>query len=425
MAKSHIVREIIESVRRASPKGGFVKKVSGKWFDVGERARREKTGQQIRDLLHTQYRSSTKSKAMTRKRLRKSHSENSATRVNTEAAVASVMASRTGTLPARIVTLDSETSPDSAAAAARSAMARQAHFRRNSESDLSAVANRDRSTQMASFDLTREASEATYDGLHRLREAEVSFSNPMNRMTMHMGSNMNSMNMNQSSMNMNQSSMGMSMGMSTQGWGSMAGVNSDTFPSVQQPGAGLMQPTTQPHFSSMLQQSQPASIMSQHNAYGGISQASFVPPLGPIPGSHFDGQPHFGMDNSFRPQNNFAYSSAAFNSPAVMMQGQANPMQAYISSNTRPHDNTNYNQEMMFQRTGRMVRPIPPEEGDPLLLPVDSFQADSNMFKEGSGLRGCHMQQPQHDDHQDEESEKSFEEAIDNIYTVETPSKRL
>ena len=39
--KSKIVRDIIESVRRASPSGGFVKQVNGRWWDVGERARRE------------------------------------------------------------------------------------------------------------------------------------------------------------------------------------------------------------------------------------------------------------------------------------------------------------------------------------------------------------------------------------------------
>ena len=36
MAKSQIVRDIIESVRLASPRGGFVKKVDGKWWDVGK-----------------------------------------------------------------------------------------------------------------------------------------------------------------------------------------------------------------------------------------------------------------------------------------------------------------------------------------------------------------------------------------------------
>jgi len=40
MEKSKIVRDIIESVRQASPQGGFVKKVNGEWFDVGERSRR-------------------------------------------------------------------------------------------------------------------------------------------------------------------------------------------------------------------------------------------------------------------------------------------------------------------------------------------------------------------------------------------------
>lgn len=70
MEKSKIVRDIIDSVRQASPQGGFVKKVDGVWMDVGERSAREKTGQQMRDLLHTQYRSSTKAKARNRQLLR-------------------------------------------------------------------------------------------------------------------------------------------------------------------------------------------------------------------------------------------------------------------------------------------------------------------------------------------------------------------
>ncbi|CAB9500996.1 Nitrilase family, member 2 [Seminavis robusta] len=121
MAKSQIVRDIIESVRRASPRGGFVKKVNGKWFDVGERARREKTGQQIRDLLHESYKSSTKSKALTRKQLRKSLSTNTTVvkdfhtgafkgAFQTTPARSSAFANRRSGLPPKMVSLDSQSS---------------------------------------------------------------------------------------------------------------------------------------------------------------------------------------------------------------------------------------------------------------------------------------------------------------------------
>jgi hypothetical protein len=426
--QSHIVREIIESVRRSSPKGGFVKKVNGKWFDVGERARREKTGQQIRDLLHTQYRSSTKAKARTRKRLRKSHSENSATRVNTQAAVASVMASRSGSLPARIVTLDSETSPNSAAAAARSAMARQGHFRRNSESDLDRDTDRE-----PSFDLIRDVSEPaanSYDGLRRLRDTEVSFNNPMNRM-MHMSTanNLNTTMMGQSSTMMSQSSMacmgmgmsinpamgmsgmgmGMAMNMPSHAWGAMTGgVNNDAF-------------TSQPHFASMIHH------QTQHNPYGGASQPSFVPSFGTMSGSQYETPAAQSHSMNFRTQTNMAFqSAAAFNShnpstaAAVMMQGQPHPMQSYVSSNTRPNDPFFHSNEMV-PRTPRMARPIQiNEEANPLLLPIES----NTMYKEDpSCSRHQRSHRTRHDD--DEESEKSFEEAIDSIYAVDTTAKRL
>jgi len=114
--KSKIVRDIIESVRRASPQGGFVKQVDGKWFDVGERARREKTGQQIRDLLHTQYKSSTKAKAKTRKTMRTLHdrsisNSSSVSNASTQSAPVSFSTGRSNSgnsLPARIVTVDSQ-----------------------------------------------------------------------------------------------------------------------------------------------------------------------------------------------------------------------------------------------------------------------------------------------------------------------------
>jgi hypothetical protein len=60
--KSAIVSEIVESVQALTPEGGFVRSVNGRWYTVTDHIAREKTGQSFRDLLHTQYRSSTKAK---------------------------------------------------------------------------------------------------------------------------------------------------------------------------------------------------------------------------------------------------------------------------------------------------------------------------------------------------------------------------
>lgn len=60
--KSAIVSEIVESIQALSPQGGFVRSVDGRWYTVTDHIAREKTGQSFRDLLHTQYRSSTKAK---------------------------------------------------------------------------------------------------------------------------------------------------------------------------------------------------------------------------------------------------------------------------------------------------------------------------------------------------------------------------
>jgi hypothetical protein len=62
LGKSIIVSEIIDTVRRQSPNGGFVKQDRGKWFEVGDWSARERVGQSLRDLLHGQYRSSASSK---------------------------------------------------------------------------------------------------------------------------------------------------------------------------------------------------------------------------------------------------------------------------------------------------------------------------------------------------------------------------
>ena len=67
-AKSIIVSEIIALIRRAG--GIFCKYKRGVWLEVGARHAREKVGPSLRDLLHTQYRSSSKARAG-RRRARK------------------------------------------------------------------------------------------------------------------------------------------------------------------------------------------------------------------------------------------------------------------------------------------------------------------------------------------------------------------
>ena len=67
--KSKIVSHIVNTVRKAAAyhKGGFVKQIDGHcWYEVGDRAAKEKIGQTFRDLLHTKYSSSTKAKARAR-----------------------------------------------------------------------------------------------------------------------------------------------------------------------------------------------------------------------------------------------------------------------------------------------------------------------------------------------------------------------
>jgi hypothetical protein len=61
-AKSAIVSEIIDVIRQAG--GSFCKYKSDTdtWFEVGEHFAREKVSALLRDLLHTQYRSSAKAK---------------------------------------------------------------------------------------------------------------------------------------------------------------------------------------------------------------------------------------------------------------------------------------------------------------------------------------------------------------------------
>lgn len=496
MAKSQIVREIIESVRRASPKGGFVKKVNGKWYDVGERARREKTGQQIRDLLHTQYRSSTKAKARTRKRLRKSHSANSATRAATQAAImgaTSNLASHRSSLPARVVTLDSENN-SAAAAAARSALALQHHFRHNSEPDLASLAARAcnnneelelgmirESDRIGDLSLNMIRDDPGFSSMARIRETEPTLSSSgmnsmnMNRL-MNFNMNMNSMGMNSMGMNASSSSSSSAMtamGMNSfnssnlngnamgQGWGSSLGDSihniNDGLSSLQAT-SGLLQHAHQRQqlsdLSGLLQQqqnqSQPNNVASAA-AFGGSSLnsssshgSSFLSSFG----GNFDANNSSSSNNSAGMgmgmtglnANSMAFQSSSFNpstaamsmasqsqglgtmgstmgtmgmgamghsaaaTAAAMSMTSMGAMQSYASNNTRPQDSTFSD---IFQRSGRMVRQVPQgnEDFDPFLLPVEE-----TIFKEG-----CN----------EDESEKSFEECIDNIYGMDGHPKRV
>jgi hypothetical protein len=72
VAKSAIVSEIIDVIRRAG--GNFCKLQRGAWFEVGDHQAREKVGALLRDLLHTQYRSSAKAKV--RRRCSLQHNQN-------------------------------------------------------------------------------------------------------------------------------------------------------------------------------------------------------------------------------------------------------------------------------------------------------------------------------------------------------------
>jgi hypothetical protein len=65
VAKTAIVSEIIEVIRQAD--GNFCKFTKGKWIEVADHHAREKVSSLMRDLLHTQYRSSAKAKIARRK----------------------------------------------------------------------------------------------------------------------------------------------------------------------------------------------------------------------------------------------------------------------------------------------------------------------------------------------------------------------
>lgn len=61
--KSLVVSELVKWFReRSTHGGGFVKKVNGCWYEVGDHLAREKVGQALRDQNHSKYKSSTKAK---------------------------------------------------------------------------------------------------------------------------------------------------------------------------------------------------------------------------------------------------------------------------------------------------------------------------------------------------------------------------
>jgi hypothetical protein len=66
--KSDVVSKIIEIIEKNCRSGGaFVKLEKGRWWEVDKSAAREKVGYILRNLLHDKYRSSSKSKAKTRR----------------------------------------------------------------------------------------------------------------------------------------------------------------------------------------------------------------------------------------------------------------------------------------------------------------------------------------------------------------------
>ncbi|CAB9524115.1 Nitrilase family, member 2 [Seminavis robusta] len=67
--KSLIVSSVVAVVRDASPKGGFVREENGQWYEASELLVRERIGASLRDMLHTKYSSSTKSKKKRRKQV--------------------------------------------------------------------------------------------------------------------------------------------------------------------------------------------------------------------------------------------------------------------------------------------------------------------------------------------------------------------
>ena len=75
-AKTEVVNSILGIIRAVCPNGGaFVRCEQGQWYEVCDRAAREKVGYVFRDLLSDQYESSCKSKTAKRKRRQEEEQE--------------------------------------------------------------------------------------------------------------------------------------------------------------------------------------------------------------------------------------------------------------------------------------------------------------------------------------------------------------
>jgi hypothetical protein len=71
--KSVIVSDIVTMIHQSG--GMFCKLEKGSWFKVGEHSAREKTSALLRDLLHSQYRSSAKAKIDRRRTVNRNKKE--------------------------------------------------------------------------------------------------------------------------------------------------------------------------------------------------------------------------------------------------------------------------------------------------------------------------------------------------------------
>jgi hypothetical protein len=91
VGKSAIVSSIIHRVRSLSPDGGFIRKDEStcRWYEVGDLLAREKVGQTMRDILHANYRSSTKAKKQRRLTEQESADESMAAIISSHSGVSS------------------------------------------------------------------------------------------------------------------------------------------------------------------------------------------------------------------------------------------------------------------------------------------------------------------------------------------------
>lgn len=81
LEKSLVVSDVVDAVRARSPMGGFVREIEGTWYEVGDSIAREKVGGSFREMLHTQYKSSTKAK---KRRRQEAEAQETVTVVSTE-----------------------------------------------------------------------------------------------------------------------------------------------------------------------------------------------------------------------------------------------------------------------------------------------------------------------------------------------------